>query len=46
MSPELNRLLAEPLGLPGSLPAFSIMVIDEMVVINENLRLAYWLRQY
>lgn len=44
--PELNRLLAEPLGSPGSFPAFSVMVIDEMVVINENLRLVYWLGQY
>lgn len=45
MFPELNELLAEPLGLPGSFPAFSIVVVEETVVINENPRLKYWLRQ-
>ena len=46
MFPELNRLLAEPLGFPESFQGFSIVVIDEMVVIIENLRLVYWLGQY
>lgn len=43
--PELNELLSEPMSLPGSFPAFAIMVVGEVVLIDESPRRVYRLRQ-
>lgn len=45
MSPELNELLSELSGIPGSFSAFSRMIMDEVVGNTERPRLVHWFRQ-
>ena len=44
MSSERNEFLAEFWGLPGSSPAFPIMIVDEKVCNNQEPRTSVLVR--